>query len=118
MTQQELIKIATITIGIGIVLGTFIVLLIQVQRQKLVINSLVSLEQLIGLSGIVEIPFDQNSKGKIRVNAKGSLVDIVALSNVSHHFKVGEEVLIIEAHENKVRVIPMSYLTDELLNNS
>lgn len=118
MTQQELLKIAAISIGLGLILGIFVVLLIQLQRRKIVINSLVSPEQLIGLSGTVEIPFDHNSKGKIRVNIKGSLIDIVALSNVSYYFKMGEEVIIIEAHGNKVRVIPMSYLTDELLDNS
>ncbi|GFE70177.1 NfeD family protein [Chroococcus sp. FPU101] len=113
MTQQELLKIAAICIGLGILLGTLIVLLIQMNRS----NSLISPEQLIGLSGVVEIPFDHNTKGKIRVKVKGALVDIVALSSLEHHFKVCEEVIIIEANENKVQVVPLSYLTDELMNN-
>lgn len=113
MTQQELLKIAAICIGLGILLGSLIVLLIQMNRS----NSLISPEQLIGLTGIVEIPFNQNSKGKIRVKIKGALVDIVALSNLEHDLKVGEEVIIIVANENKVRVVPLSYLTDELMNN-
>lgn len=102
MTQQELLKIAAISIGLRLMIGTLVVLLIQLQRRKIVINSLVSPEELIGLSGTVQIPFDHNSKGKIRVNVKGSLIDIVALSNASHDFSMGEQVVIIEAHENKI----------------
>lgn len=114
MTQQDLLKIAGISIGIGLILGALIVLLIQMNRS----NSLISPEHLIGLSGIVEVPFDQNSKGKIRVNIKGAILDLIALSNLTYNFKVGEEVIIIEASENKVRVVPISYLTNELMNHN
>ncbi|NET49984.1 MAG: NfeD-like protein [Merismopedia sp. SIO2A8] len=60
------------------------------------IDSLVRSSDLAGLIGIVEIPFNANSKGKVRVNVRGSLVEFVARTDEAEKtFEVGDRVLIV-----------------------
>ncbi len=37
------------------------------------------------MRSLVQIPFDKNSKGKVRVNVGDSLIDIVAITQVERH---------------------------------
>jgi membrane protein implicated in regulation of membrane protease activity len=62
-------------------------------------------EDLVGLVGIVELPFDGDTKGKIRVDVKGSMVDLPALTDDQQGFKLGDRVLIIQMQANKVWVV-------------
>lgn len=111
--NNQILIIALIAIGIGVLCGAFIVFLIALQRQKKVVDSLVSEKNLIGLSGTVEIPFDRNSKGKVRLTIKGSTLDFVALTDESKGFNKGDRVLIVSARGNKVWVV-----SEESLSNS
>lgn len=110
MNKDQLVVIAITAITIGVILGVLFIILIKINRGNTVINSLVSVNQIVGAIGRVEIPFDQNSKGKVRVGIKGSLIDFVALTSLPYQFQLGELVLIIEIKENKVWVIPEKYL--------
>ena len=110
MILEELLKLALISLFIGIVLGIVFLILLKLQRRNTVINSLVDRQIFVGLTGIVEIPFDQNSKGKIRINFQGSIIRLIAISHLSHEFKRREKVLIIEFKDNKALVIPESEL--------
>ncbi|ACK66915.1 conserved hypothetical protein [Rippkaea orientalis PCC 8801] len=110
MTQEALIKLALITLLVGIGIGVLFVILIKLQRRNTVINSLVNPQNIVGLMGTVDLPFNQNSKGKVRVIHQGSTLIFTALSHFSHEFKVGEKVLIIEIQGTKVWVIPETEL--------
>lgn len=99
-----ILTIAGISIAIGVFVGALIVWFIYFWRRRQVIDSLMKPEDLIGLCGIVELPFDENSKGKIRVDVRGSMVDLVALTDDSQGFQLGDRVLIIQIQGNKVWV--------------
>lgn len=97
--------IAGISITIGIVVGGLIVWFIYLWRQRQAVDSLMKPEDVVGIYGIVELPFDADSKGKVRVDIKGSMVDLIALTEEPREFKVGDRVLIIQAKANKVWVV-------------
>ena len=99
-----ILTIAGISIAIGVFIGALIVWFIYFWRRREVIDSLMKPKDLVGLCGIVELPFDTNSKGKIRVDVRGSIVDLVALTDDSQEFQVGDRVLIIQMQNNKVWV--------------
>jgi membrane protein implicated in regulation of membrane protease activity len=91
-----LLTITGISIAVGVLIGILIVWLIYVGRQKKIVDSLMRPEDLIGLCGTVELPFDADSKGKVRVEVKGSMVDLVALTDDQQGFLLGDRVLIIQ----------------------
>jgi len=100
-----ILVIAAISIAIGIFVGALIVWFIYFWRQREVIDSLMKPEDLIGLQGIVELPFDMNSRGKVRVDVRGSMVDLLAQTDDEQGFLVGDLVLIIQVQANKVWVV-------------
>ncbi|VXD20392.1 NfeD family protein [Planktothrix paucivesiculata] len=96
--------IFAISLGIGVSFGTIIVgILGKLRRQQA--NSLILSEDLIGLSGTVEIPFDQNCKGKVRLYLKESMVDVVAITEDTQSFEKGDKVFVVGRSHNKVLVI-------------
>ena len=99
-----ILTIAGISIAIGIFVGALIVWFIYFWRRRQIIDSLMKPEDLVGLCGIVELPFDADSKGKVRVNVKGSMVDLIAFTDDKAGFQVGDRVLIIQMKANKVWV--------------
>ena len=106
-----LIVIASISIIIGIFVGALIVWLIYFWRRRQIVDSLMKPEDLIGIYGVVEIPFNFNSKGKVRVNIKGSMVDLIALTDENRQFHPGERVFILQMKENKVWVVGADSIT-------
>lgn len=99
-----LLTITVISITVGIFIGALIVWFIYFWRQREIVDSLMKPEDLIGLWGIVELPFDAQSKGKVRVEVKGSIVDLVALTDDQQEFLQGDRVLIIQMQGNRVWV--------------
>ncbi|MGL5943039.1 MAG: NfeD-like protein [Waterburya sp.] len=100
-----ILTIAGISIAIGIFVGALIVWFIYFWRRREIVDSLMKPEDLVGLVGIVELPFDADSRGKIRVDVKGSMVDLPALTDDQQGFRVGDRVLIIQMQANKVWVV-------------
>ncbi|GBF86478.1 hypothetical protein [Aphanothece sacrum] len=80
MNQQELLRLALISILIGIGIGGLFLIILKLQRQNTVINSFIDFDNLVGLIGVVEIPFDQDSKGKVRVILKAIPVTLKRLA--------------------------------------
>ena len=99
------LAIAGISIAIGIFVGALIVWFIYFWRRREVIDSLMKPDDLIGLDGTVEVPFDANSRGKVRVDVRGSMVDILAQTDDVQGFQVSDRVLIIQMQANKVWVV-------------
>ena len=99
-----ILAITGISIALGIFLGALIVWFIYFWRRRKVIDSLMKPEDLIGLCGIVELPFDAKSRGKVRVDVRGSMVDLAALTDDQQGFQVGDRVLIIQMQGNRVWV--------------
>ena len=100
-----ILVIAGISITIGIFLGALIVWFIYFWRRRQIVDSLIKAEDIVGLYGTVEIPFNADSKGKIRVNLKGSMVDLIAITDESREFNPGDRIFIIQMRGNKVLVV-------------
>lgn len=103
--KNFILIVAGISVAVGVLLGVIVVWLIYVQRRNRVVDSLIRINNLVGLSGIVEIPFDNKSQGKVRVKVKGSLVDFVAFTDEPTGFCLGDRVFIVEVRGNQVWVV-------------
>jgi hypothetical protein len=104
--------ILAISLGVGVSFGTAMVGILRRLHQQQA-NSLILSEDLIGLWGTVEIPFDQTCKGKVRLYLKDSMVDVVAITEELHQFEKGDQAFVIGRSHNKVLVIP-----EKLLNSN
>jgi membrane protein implicated in regulation of membrane protease activity len=93
-----------LAIAIGTLCGTAIVWALYSLRQREA-DSLVRTGDLAGLSGIVEIPFDSFSRGKVRVNAKGMMIDFTASTQEAVTFAKGERVVIVGVEGSRIWVV-------------
>ena len=82
-----------------------ILLLLYVGRRNKVVNSLVDSNHILGRSGIVEIPFDVRSKGKVRINLQDHTMEFVAFTDEPKVFSKGDKVFVVEMKGNKVGVV-------------
>lgn len=93
-----------ISLAFGIFCGTSMASVMRVLKEAKV-DSLVRTSDLSGLSGIVEIPFDKNSRGKVRLNVKGSTVAFSAFTEENKEFVVGENVFVVGVENNKLWIV-------------
>ncbi|MGF1538970.1 MAG: NfeD family protein [Pleurocapsa sp.] len=97
--------IAGISVAVGLFIGALIVWFIFFWRRRQVVDSLMRAEDVVGAYGRVEVPFDSESKGKIRVEIKGSMVDLLAVTEEAREFNLGDRVFVIQMKGNKVWVV-------------
>lgn len=96
--------ITLISIGMGLICGTAMSgLLLYLRRQQA--DSLISHDDLVGLAGTVEIPFDAHTRGKVRLKVKGSILEVVAFTDGGDSFQPGEQVVVVGTQENRVWVV-------------
>ncbi len=93
-----------ISLAFGIFCGTSMASVMRALKEAKV-DSLVRTSDLTGLSGIVEIPFDKNSRGKVRLNVKGSTVAFGAFTEENKEFVVGENVFVVGVENNKLWIV-------------
>lgn len=96
-----------ITLGWGVVLGLATVALIWIYHWGQTINSLSSPQDALGCWGTVEVPFDHTNRGKVRVNVKGSLVDLVACTDDRDGFVQGDRVLVVSVSKKGIWVVAL-----------
>ncbi|NJO93219.1 MAG: NfeD-like protein [Hydrococcus sp. RM1_1_31] len=109
-----LFQIAIISVLIGVFLGILIAITIKVFRKKQEIDSLIRPINMVGALGTVEVPFDSKSRGKVRVNLRGSIVDFTAYTDCPFSFNRGDKVLIVEIKNNRAWVISADDLRSEI----
>jgi hypothetical protein len=100
-----MIAIICIAVGIGLIFGAIIVGAIWLRRRHQVVDSLIPLEQLIGFLGVVEVPFDCRSQGKVRVDASNSILHLRALTDENTGFAAGDRVVVIATQADRVWVV-------------
>lgn len=103
--KNPILIIAGIAVVLGICSGVFIVGLIYLQRRRQKVDSLVRLDNVVGCFGTVEVTFNHNSLGKVRINLKGSLVDFVALTDETQQLNQGDRVVVVGMKGSKVCVV-------------
>lgn len=89
----------------GVLFGSFSVGVLQWLQGQSKVDSLIQPDDLVGACGVVEIPFDQNSRGKVRVEVKGTQMSLKALTNETHVFNSGDRILVLGMEENYVWVV-------------
>ncbi|NJK41066.1 MAG: NfeD-like protein [Acaryochloridaceae cyanobacterium SU_2_1] len=96
--------IFAIALGVGLICGTAMSsVLLYLRGQQA--DSLVSQEDLMGLMATVEIPFDASSRGKVRLQVKGNILDMVALTDDLKTFEPGEQVFVVGTQDSQVWVV-------------
>lgn len=65
---------------------------------------------LVGFWGMVEIFFDRNSKGKIRVSVKGFVVVFMVFIEENREFIKKEKVFIVGVENSRVLVVLEDFL--------
>lgn len=106
LTQMEVAApvVMAIALGVGFSCGTGVAWAMQqIRRQST--DSLVRSADYIGCLGIVEIPFDATSKGKVQLHLKGSTLGVVAMTDYAQGFQVGDRVLVVSTANNRVWVV-------------
>ena len=94
---------AFIALGMGIFCGWVAASVLRaLSRQP--ISSMVKPESLIGQVGQVEIPFDQASRGKVKLVLGDSTVSYFAITQEERAFAVGESVLVVGMEHGKLWV--------------
>ncbi len=108
LTQSELVAstILAIALGMGFVMGLAAAGILQALRQRHA-DSFTQSEDLMGVSGVVEVPFDATTRGKIRLFLKGSTLDMLALTHEGS-FAAGDRVAVVEVRKNHAWVVPES----------
>lgn len=69
------------------------------------VNSLVRNEDFAGLVGVVELPFDPKSKGKVCLEVGGSTLHLVAQTDENVTFQPGDAVLVVGRTQNRLWVV-------------
>lgn len=88
----------------GIVLGgTLAIVLRHLARRHA--DSLIRTEDFAGRVGIVELPFDAKSKGKVRLELRGSTLHMMALTDDTKQFVPGDKVLVVNVEKNRLWVV-------------
>ena len=108
----QILLLIFIAITVGMLCGGLIVLLIVVQRRRQRVDSMISAHDAIGLFARVELPFDFNSKGKVRVKIQGSTVDFFAKTDNVEGFQPGNRVFIVDARKNQLWVVSENSLKE------
>jgi membrane protein implicated in regulation of membrane protease activity len=96
--------VLAIALTIGLLCGGTLVTTLRNLKHRQV-NSLVRNEDFAGLPGIVELPFDAKSKGKVRLEVGGSTLHLVAQTDEQRDFQPGDAVLVVGRSNNRLWVV-------------
>lgn len=99
---ESLIVLAAI--GMGIVCGALVAGTLRALRNRHA-NSLVRSEDVVGLTGVVTLPFDPDSRGKVQIKVKGSQVERIAYTDEAQGFQLGDRVLIVGVEQERLWVV-------------
>jgi NfeD-like C-terminal, partner-binding len=104
VVRDQIWILIMMAIAVGIAIGAIVVLLIFLRRGNEHISSLRHRDRIVGKIGIVSLPFDASSRGKIRITIGNGSRIIAATTTDEHRFAIGDSVIIIEVLENHVCV--------------
>lgn len=98
----NLIAIASVTMGL--ICGALVAGSLQVLRRQQA-DSLVRVDDLVGLTGTVEVPFDKDSRGKVQLLIKGSMLHMIAYTDDVKALGKGDQVLVVGTEQNRLWVV-------------
>jgi membrane protein implicated in regulation of membrane protease activity len=83
--------------------GTLVGILRQLKHRQ--VDSLLRSEDFAGLVGVVEIPFDLKSKGKVTLEVGDATLHLVAQTDEERAFGVGDSVLVVGRTQDRLWVV-------------
>ena len=83
--------------------GTLVGILRQLKHRQ--VDSLLRNEDFAGLVGVVELPFDPKSKGKVTLEVGDATLHLVAQTDEERPFNVGEPVLVVGRTHDRLWVV-------------
>ncbi len=83
--------------------GTLVGILRQLKHRQ--VDSLLRNEDFAGLVGVVEIPFDPKSKGKVTLEVGDATLHLVAQTDEARAFGVGDPVLVVGRTQDRLWVV-------------
>lgn len=89
---------------VGILCGTVATSILRLlkYRQR---DSLIRTEDLVGVIGVVTLPLNAQTRGKVRLHLKGSRLDLMAYTEEPRDFAPGDTVLVVGMQKNGVWVV-------------
>lgn len=111
-------KIFAIALTMGVLCGgTLVGILRQLKHRQ--VDSLLRNEDFAGLVGVVEIPFDPKSKGKVTLEVGDATLHLVAQTDEARAFSVGDSVLVVGRTNDRLWVVSAdNAAVDRKLDNS
>ncbi len=83
--------------------GTLVGILRQLKHRQ--VDSLLRNEDFAGLVGVVELPFDPKSKGKVTLEVGDATLHLVAQTDEERPFNVGDPVLVVGRTHDRLWVV-------------
>ncbi len=96
--------IFSVALIMGILLGGSLAIVLRHLARRHA-DSLIRTEDFAGRLGIVELPFDAKSKGKVRLEIRGSTLHMMALTDDTKQFVPGDKVLVVNVEKNRLWVV-------------
>lgn len=104
-----ILSLAILAVAVGSAIAIVIVSIIFCFRRQKTVTSLNNLEQLVGSLATVEVPFNRDSKGKVRVQVMETILYFTAFTSEKKQFNAGEQVVIIQIKNNQVWVVDRDF---------
>lgn len=102
--------------GTGLVAGLLISALMRVAR-RMETDSSAKTQDFLGATGIVVVAIRPSSEGKIRVNIKGEIIELLAQPSEGETLEIGSEAVIITMENDRARVMSRASLLEETLEH-
>ena len=101
--------VAIAAVVMGLICGALVSGMLRVLRRRQA-DSLVRSNDLVGLTGTVELPFDQSSRGKVQLQVKGSRIELIAYTDEPREFRPGDQVLVVGTEQEHLWVVSANSL--------
>jgi membrane protein implicated in regulation of membrane protease activity len=98
------VLVAIAAVSMGLICGTLMSGSLQLLRHRHT-DSLIRTTDLAGQNGTVELPFNVNSRGKVRLVVKGSSISFMAYTDEQRDFQPGDRVLVVGTENNRLWVV-------------
>jgi hypothetical protein len=95
--------VLALAIGMGVAMGTGMAAALRYLYRRRV-DSLGHIQDVVGRVGIIEIPFNSSSRGRVRFKVKGVVVDYTAFTEDADELTIGQSVLAVKFENNRLWV--------------
>jgi hypothetical protein len=92
-----------LALGMGVAMGGGMSAVLRFLYSRRV-DSLVNIQDVVGRVGIIEIPFNSSSRGRVRFKVKGVVVDYTAFTEDAGELTIGQSVLAVKYESNQLWV--------------